>query len=167
MMKSLRVNRLGDVPARIAVTGASGFFGRHLVSHIVGLDEVDSVLAMDRREPVPDSSGKVTAVQRDVRAPVEEILVEHGVQAVFHMAYVVRPPRNVSEARTINVDATNSLLRACTAAGVKRFVYPSSATVYGARAENDEPFTETDRPSSTAKARRRRSPLSPIRTRSG
>jgi UDP-glucose 4-epimerase len=137
---------LGDVPARIAVTGASGFFGRHLVMHLAGLEQVESILAMDIREPVPDAAEKVISIQRDVRAPVEQILVEHGIQAVFHLAYLVRPPRDIVEARTINVDATAALLRACTAAGIRRFVYPSSATVYGARAGNAEPFTETDEP---------------------
>ena len=140
------MERLGNVPARIAVTGASGFFGRHLVSHLAGLEQVESILAMDIRQPAPEFGEKVIFVQRDVRAPIEQILVEHGVQAVYHLAYVVRPPRDVVEARTINVDATAALLRACTAAGIKRFVYPSSATVYGAHAENAEPFTETDEP---------------------
>lgn len=141
-----RVESLPDVPARIAVTGASGFFGKYLVDHLAGLDQVESILAMDIREPLHGAGEKVTGLQRDVRAPMEQVLAEHGIQAVFHLAYLVRPPRDVVNARSINVGATAALLRACTAVGIKRFVYPSSATVYGARAGNAEPFTETDEP---------------------
>ena len=43
---------MAEIPARIAVTGASGFFGRHLVDHLAGIDQVESVLAMDIRAPL-------------------------------------------------------------------------------------------------------------------
>ena len=62
---------MGDVPARIAVTGASGFFGKHLVMHLAGLEQVESILAMDIREPVPDASGKVQVARAQADPRVE------------------------------------------------------------------------------------------------
>lgn len=139
---------MADLPARIAVTGASGFLGRHTVERLASRPGTERVLAIDLLAPeaASESDGPVVHVRRDVRDPVDDLLAEHSIQAVCHLAYVVRPARDRSWARSINVEGTESLLRACSAAGVRSVVYPSSATVYGARKGNSRPFTEEDPP---------------------
>ena len=139
---------MADLPARIAITGASGFLGRYTVERLAARPGIERVLAIDVQAPAhtPDADGAVVHVTRDVREPLDDLLAEHSIQAVCHLAYVVRPARDRSWARSINVEATESLLRACSAAGVSRVVYLSSATVYGARRGNSRPFTEEDPP---------------------
>jgi len=143
-MRLHRVEREADLPSRVAVTGAAGFFGQNLINHLVGLDGIERVVATDVREAEFSGHEKVVFHRRDVRESHEDLFSLHGVEAVFHLAYIVRPPRRPAEARTVNVGATAKLLKTCTDLGIRRFIYPSSTTVYGARAENERPFIESD-----------------------
>ena len=138
---------MNKFPSRIAVTGACGFLGRHAIQRFAALPNTEIVLALDVKPPrVSVSDEKVVAEQRDIRMPVDDLLIRHEIQLVLHMAYVLRPPRDAAWARSINVAGTEALLNSCRSAGVKRIIYPSSTTVYGARPSNSRPFTETDPP---------------------
>jgi UDP-glucose 4-epimerase len=146
MMKLGRTKRVPDIPSNVAVTGACGFFGQNLIKRLIGLDGIERIVATDVREPTLPDDEKIVFQQLDVREPHDDLYSSHGVEAIFHLAYIVRPPRNPSEARTVNVDATATLLSTCTELGIRRFIYPSSTTVYGARASNDHFFAETETP---------------------
>lgn len=115
----------------LLVTGAAGFLGGTVVDMALALPQVDRVVGVDAR-PSTRLDPRFTAVQRDVRASLRDLL--EGVDWVFHGAFLLRPGRNEREARSVNVDATASLLAECERAGVGRVVYPSSTTVYGAHA---------------------------------
>lgn len=146
-MKSSKGRQVANVPGRIAVTGAAGFLGRHTVQRLAGMDAVDTVLAVDLQEHDPfPSQDKVVYAARDIRDPMDDLLRRHSVQAIAHLAYVIRPARDRAWARSINVAATEKLLQSCVRAGVEMVVYPSSATVYGARRSNHRPFLESDAP---------------------
>jgi UDP-glucose 4-epimerase len=136
---------LGDLPARIAVTGAAGFLGRHLTNRLAAAREVETIVAIDWAA-MPEQA-KVVVVRRDIRNGVGDVLADHGIQAIVHLAYVVRPVRDRRLARSINVGATEALLAACSSAGTTKIVYSSSTTVYGAHADTDGHwFTEADNP---------------------
>ena len=139
---------MAELPRRIAITGAAGLLGRSDMARLVRSPAVESVVAVDVRpvQPPAGSDGKVVTVVRDVREPMDDVLSEHGVEAVIHLAYLLRPSRDRSAARRTNVDAVESLLRGCAAAGVRQIVYPSSTTVYGAHPGFVRPFTEEDPP---------------------
>jgi len=128
------------------ITGAAGLLGRSDIARLAGSAAVERVVAIDLRPvPVPAGcDGKVVSVMRDVREPVDDVLSEHGIEAVIHLAYLLRPSRDRSAARRINVQAVESLLRGCAAAGVRQIVYPSSTTVYGAHPGFVRPFREDD-----------------------
>ena len=126
---------LGDLPARIAVTGAAGFLGRHLTNRLAAAREVETIVAIDWAA-MPEQA-KVVVVRRDIRNGVGDVLADHGIQAIVHLAYVVRPVRDRRLARSINVGATEALLAACSSAGTTKIVYSSSTTVYGAHADTD------------------------------
>lgn len=135
-----------DFPSRVAVTGACGFLGRHLIELLVGMEEIERIVATDVRGSSLPGHEKIDFHQRDVRQSHDDLYAEHGIEAVFHLAYIVRPPRSPAEARTVNVGATETLLKTCTKLGIKRFIYPSSTTVYGARSGNDHLFAESEIP---------------------
>ncbi|MBI4305568.1 MAG: NAD-dependent epimerase/dehydratase family protein [Chloroflexi bacterium] len=135
-----------DAPSRIAVTGAAGFLGKALVDSLAARPNVDCVLAIDRlpNPRIASLPPNVRWVVQDVRQSLDDVFVEHRIQAVAHLAYVLRPSHNREFVRAINVGGTASLIRACDAAGTNVIVYPSSTTVYGAHATYQRPYVETD-----------------------
>jgi UDP-glucose 4-epimerase len=125
--------------ARIAVVGGAGFIGSHVVDRlraepvreIVVLDNfvrgtrrnLESSVA-DPRVTVVEGSITDTALLRDV---------VDGCDGVFHLAALwlyecVHQPRAAVD---VNVTGTWNVIEACLAAGVKKVVYSSSASVYG------------------------------------
>ena len=126
---------------KVLVTGAAGSVGAKLVEKLTRLDDVDGIVALDCL-PVSVSHPKVVAFQQDIREPIADILREHGVDVVVHLAFLLRPGHNREAARRVNVGGTAQVLHDCQIAGVHRLVYLSSTTVYGARPGAEQPYTE-------------------------
>lgn len=132
---------------RVAVTGASGYLGRLLVSRLARCEGVERVLGIDIR-PMPDDLSRsklppnVMFVERDITAGIADVLTEHRIEALAHLAFVIRPERNAERARRVNVGGAASVLSACAESGVRHVLYMSSATVYGAHADNPAMMTE-------------------------
>ena len=127
---------------RIAVTGASGYLGRLLIDRLARGGEVERVLGIDVRPRPEDLPSNAVFVERDVAGDIADILIEHRIEAVAHLAFVIKPDRNEARARRVNVGGTASVLTACEKAGVRCVLYMSSATVYGAHPDNPEALTE-------------------------
>ena len=118
------------------VTGGAGFIGAHVVRAF--LDEGIRPVVLDdlssgHREFVPDDVALVEGQIQDT-ALVTRTLREHDVEGVVHVAgykyagvSVSRPLHTYSQ----NVQGTASVLEAMQEAGVSRFVFSSSAAVYG------------------------------------
>ena len=112
----------------VAITGATGFVGSHLLERL-GDREV-AVLVRDR--------AKATALGRDalriVRGAVgDEAALDAlvaGADVVFHVAGLVAA-RSEEEFLSVNRDGTAAVARACRRAGVRRLVYVSSLAVTG------------------------------------
>ena len=133
---------------KLLVTGVEGYIGCLLAPflqarghEIVGLDTGyyrDGWLFSDS-QLVP---GFPRTINRDIRNIQLEDL--QGVDAVVHLAELSNDPlgENVPELTfQINHEASRRLAELAKAAGVKRFVYTSSCSVYGV-ANGDEPMTE-------------------------
>jgi len=124
---------------RIAVTGANGFIGRHLVRHLsVGGYAVAAGWRGTRSTPREwqDLPG-VEVVQLDGTAGGFDRLME-GAEAVIHLAGLAAAPRG-SDAeqalRAANVDLTQEVVAAALRCGVRRFIHLSSIrAVVGASA---------------------------------
>lgn len=127
--------------AEIAVTGVAGYLGQRLLALLDAEPDVARVVGVDVAEPVVVSP-KLEFHQMDVRdARLGKVLA--AVDAVVHLAFVLNPIRDEERMRAVNVDGTRNVLEAAGAAGVRKLVYPSSATVYGAHPDNDFPLTES------------------------
>ena len=141
--------------ANTLVTGAAGFIGSHVAEAL--LDRGDSVVCLDNLDPYYDTAIKrrniETALRSDAYRFVEgnirdaelvaDLLREHSVTHIIHLAAKagVRPSLVDPLAyMSTNVDGTLTLLEAARKAGVKRFVFGSSSSVYGAAAT--VPFRE-------------------------
>jgi UDP-glucose 4-epimerase len=119
----------------ILVTGGAGFIGNAVVRRLVAEGEPVRVLdnfSTGFRRNLDGVSCELVGgdlCDRDVAA-----VALRGVRTVVHLAAVPSVARSVAdpaETWRVNVDGTLRLLEACRAAGVKRFVFTSSSSVYG------------------------------------
>lgn len=120
----------------VLITGGAGYIGSHAVLAFreSGYDVVvvDN-LSTGRRSAVADD---IPFVQGDVgeRQLIDGILTEHKISAVVHFAGSIVVPESVSDPLKYygnNTCASHALIRACIAGGVKRFIFSSTAAVYG------------------------------------
>ena len=136
-----------DEPGRcVAVTGASGYIGAALVRRLQSESWVERVVALDVRPPGTDLGPKAHSVRHDVSLPFDGVLEEHRPDTVVHLAFVLNPSRDSVAARRVNVDGAANLLDECARNGVRKIVYLSSTTVYGAHPDNPPMLTEESPP---------------------
>jgi len=127
----------------ILVTGGAGYIGSHAVRQlreaghaVVVLDN----LSYGHRAAIPDV---VPLYQVDLLETdrIEEILRNHQIQAVMHFAALISVGESVQKPLLYyrnNTAGAMSLLEAMERAGVKRFVFSSTAAVYGEPEETPE-----------------------------
>ncbi len=120
---------------RIAVTGAGGFVGRHFVRHATAAGH--EIVALHRRgaaslpSAAPHRSG-VTVRHADVldRAALDAAVAD--TDCVCHLAAAFSEAHAGDDYfHTVNVDGTANVMAAAHAAGIRRFVYCSTAGIYG------------------------------------
>jgi UDP-glucose 4-epimerase len=121
--------------ATILVTGGAGYIGSHVVlqlrargERVIVLDD----LSRGFRQAVLDTP--LIVGQVGDRETVLRVLREHGVDTVMHFAAYTIVPESVREPLKYygnNTCSTRSLLQSCLEAGVKHFVFSSTAAVYG------------------------------------
>jgi UDP-glucose 4-epimerase len=119
----------------VLVTGGAGYIGSHTVYAL--LDRGDKVVVLDDLSTgVKAQVGKdAIFIQGDVAdtALVKQIIAGHGVQSVIHFAGAIVVPDSMRDPLSYydtNVVKTRSLLQAVVEAGVKHFIFSSTATVY-------------------------------------
>jgi UDP-glucose 4-epimerase len=130
-----------QVPRVVAVTGASGYIGERLVERLLSEEGVQQVLGIDLR-PSALKHDKLISIEQDITATLDTLFRDQRVEAVVHLAFVLRQLRDRAESRRINVGGASNVLWACEEAGVRRIVLLSSSTVYGANPDNQELLTE-------------------------
>lgn len=126
----------GRLRMRVLVTGSEGYVGSCLVPElqrrghrVVGLD-VGLLAGCGTGEEIPEPD-------RCVRADIRELepATLDRVEAVVHLAGISNDPLgNLDPEVTteVNETATTRLARLCRQVGVRRFVFASSCSVYGA-----------------------------------
>jgi nucleoside-diphosphate-sugar epimerase len=124
----------------IAVTGASGLVGRALLAVLGDAPEVQRLVGIDVREPQRRARGLEFHRADVARAELKPVL--EGCDVLVHLASVVDPIPDEALMGRVNVEGTRRVLDAAAAVGVRKVVRVSSATVYGAWANNPVPLTE-------------------------
>ena len=123
------------------VTGGAGFIGSYLVRFLLDRDEDVRVLdnfSTGKRENLTEVERRIEVVEGDLNDPAVLSRAVSGVDYVFHEAAIPSVPRSVDEpveSHEANATGTLSLLCASKEAGVRRLVYASSSSVYGANPE--------------------------------
>ncbi len=128
----------------LLVTGGAGYAGSHAVLAfreagypVIVLDD----LSAGTRSAVPDDVTFVEGHAGDAAA-VGALIAEHGVASVVHFAASALVPESVADPLKYyrnNTAASANLLRACVTGGVKRFIFSSTAAVYGVPASIPAP----------------------------
>jgi UDP-glucose 4-epimerase len=121
--------------ALIAITGATGFIGQHLLRELPKRGYRCRVLL---RRPVELDLDCASAVIGDLTRPQNLSTALADVDAVVHSAGVPDGASGLPDAdhRQLTVEATRNLARAALRAGAKRFIYLSSIRAQnGPRAE--------------------------------
>jgi NADH dehydrogenase len=118
--------------ARIAVTGATGFVGRHVVRTLLSRGHrIVALVRSERRLPFPADSN-VEAVRGSIGDADALDRLTAGAQALIHLVgIIVERGRNTFQA--VHVDGTGAVVAAARRAGIARLVHMSAL---GAR---DEP----------------------------
>jgi UDP-glucose 4-epimerase len=144
--------------ASILVTGGAGYIGSHVVlqlrergERVVVLDD----LSRGFRQAVLDAP--LVVGQVGDRATVTAVLEDHAVDTVMHFAASTIVPESVRDPLKYygnNTCATRTLLECCITAGVRYFVFSSTAAVYGVPASGvaaEETATAPINPYGTSK----------------
>jgi nucleoside-diphosphate-sugar epimerase len=119
----------------VLVTGATGYVGSLLVPQLLDLGyrvtALDIMYFGDHFMPKSDALKVVKADIRDTAALAREF---EGIDAVIHLACISNDASFELDEKlstTINLDAFEPMVLAAKKAGVKRFIYASSSSVYG------------------------------------
>jgi nucleoside-diphosphate-sugar epimerase len=127
--------------SRVLVTGGAGFIGSHLAERLCREGHRVRVLdnfATGRRERLGSIHDEVELVEGDVRSYEQVHRCIRECELVFHQAALPSVPRSVQDPVTShesNATGTLNVLLAARDEGVRRVIFASSSSVYGANRE--------------------------------
>ena len=125
---------------KVLVTGGAGFIGSHLAEALVRRGHRVRVLDnfySGKRGNLREVARDVEVLKGDCADPAAARRAARGMEAVFHEAAIPSVARSVADpalSHRANATATLRMLVAARDAGVRRFVYAGSSSVYGDRA---------------------------------
>ena len=121
--------------AKVLVTGGAGYIGSHVVTALA--DNGHDVIVFDNLSTgfaeAVDSRAKLIVGDLTDGAAVRTVLRD-GIDAVLHFAANIVVPESIENPLkyyTNNTTNTTNLVSACVELGVQRFIFSSTAAVYG------------------------------------
>ena len=118
------------------ITGGAGFIGSHLVDALVNLGIQVSIIDDFSTGKVENVNKKAYCWKQDIsKVDINELTdFMKGVDTVFHLAALARVQPSIEQPlpyHDANVTGTHNLLVAASRAGVDKFIFSSSSSVYG------------------------------------
>lgn len=117
----------------ILITGGLGFVGSSLSKYLSNQGQYNIIISTRKQEKLPDELLNCNVVQIDQHISNEKLIEElKNVQIVIHLAALNENDclLNPEDAIIVNVLGLNKMLNASIIAGVKKFIYFSTAHVY-------------------------------------
>ena len=135
----------------ILITGGCGYLGSQLIRDIESNPDLDlNIRILDNMQSKNyqalmnlKGEGKYHFIKGDILDPAIVAYALEGVELVIHLAAIVKTPmsfENQTWVQQVNHWGTAGLIESCLDAGVRKFIYASSAAVYGPGG----PFNESD-----------------------
>lgn len=127
---------------KVLITGCSGFLGHHLIK--VLSEKGFEVIGVDKRPLAGNHYFPNHFIQADVKDLKFRDLME--IDYVFHFAWRTNIPdclRHSVDSTRDNINMSIHLLEVAKEAGVKKFLFPSTASLYG---NNPTPWKEDMKP---------------------
>lgn len=130
---------------RYLITGGSGYIGTRLVERLSEREETDAIVIADVRRPAAFRP-KTDFRELDVRdrAATWALVTESRPDALIHLAFLLNPSHDEGRMYDVDVNGTQNVLEAASAAGTEHVLVTSSATAYGAFPDNPVPLGEDD-----------------------
>jgi UDP-N-acetylglucosamine/UDP-N-acetylgalactosamine 4-epimerase len=139
------VEQLRSSPTKWLITGAAGFIGSNLIEallgldqHVVGLDNFATGHERNLKQVRSSVSDSQWARFRFIRGDIRDLQACRdacaGVDQVLHQAALGSVPRSIKDplsTHEVNITGFLNILIAAKSAGIRRFVYASSSSVYG------------------------------------
>jgi len=134
---------------RVLITGGAGFIGSHLADQLLAEGATCRVLdnlSTGKRDNLPTVE-PLEFIEGDIRDRGTVMAAVDHIDAIVHLAAVASVQASIDDpmgTHATNFDGTLNLLEAARESGVRRFLYASSAAVYG---DNDKlPLDEAETP---------------------
>ncbi|MGA7077883.1 MAG: UDP-glucose 4-epimerase GalE [Terriglobales bacterium] len=138
---------------RVLVTGGAGYIGSVVAAELLQAGHTVVIydnLSRGHRQAVPNHAELVVGDLAD-RAALDQLLRSRAIDAVMHFAALIEAGESMKAPETFfrnNTANALTLLEAMLAAGVKRFVFSSTAALYGnperTPIEEDDPLRPTN-----------------------
>jgi nucleoside-diphosphate-sugar epimerase len=134
-------------PPHIAVTGGSGFVGRHLIARLVG--DGKKVTCVSRQPTAITGSSHIQIADYLNTGALTQAL--SGADIIVHLAARAHIMKDTAsspalEFRRANLESTMAMAKASASVGIKRFVFVSSIGVNGNRSTIPFKYSDVPRP---------------------
>lgn len=124
--------------SKALVTGGAGFIGSHIVDELIGRGietfVIDNLSTGSLGNLSQNKGNELLHVLIGDVKNTADLLGDEKIDVVFHEAAIASVPKSVTDpmlVHDVNVNMTLELMNYCVRSGVKKFVFASSAAVYG------------------------------------
>lgn len=120
---------------KVLVTGGCGFIGSHITDKLI--ERGHDVVVIDNLSTgkLDNLNSKAKLIEMDIRdANLCDVIAQYKPEVCYHEAAQIDIQKSIKDPNfdeSVNIGGTINLLNACVKNGVKKFIYASSAAVYG------------------------------------
>ena len=131
---------------KVLITGGAGYIGKILVKKLSQNQKINTIFSLDKKpRPKDFNNPKSHYLQLDLARDVWEERIPETPDVIIDLAFDIRTPYGKLKGQEFNnLSAIERILKYCSNQKVKKLIYFSSVSTYGARPENIGKFLKED-----------------------